>query len=148
MPTLWSDKLAEWVERYGCKTFPPVDISVLGEVEAMVGPLPTDLRNLYQLTNGVSVEGLRVLPVETPSDIKRTWDGLRRANDLAKTQFLGRDPNLLGRFLIFAVLRGNACAALDRGDSSIWYEEGGELHQTDFDLAGFLDAALKELRGA
>ena len=27
---------------------------------------------------------------------------------------------------------------------SIWYEEGGELNQTDLDLAGFLEAALKE----
>jgi hypothetical protein len=146
LPTIWSDKLAEWVERYGCTTFPPAELAALTAAEKAVGPLPTDLRNFYQLTNGLSVEGLRVLPVETPSDIKRTWDGLRRANDLEKTQFLGRDPSLLQRFLIFAVLSGNVCAVFDRGDSSLWYEEGGELQQTDLDLAGLLEAALKELR--
>jgi len=144
VPTVWSHKLAEWVQLYGCTTFHPVDVSVLVDAEKAVGSLPTDLRNFYQATNGLSAEGLRVLPVETPSDIKRTWDGLRRANDQSKTKFLGADPSLLQRFLIFAVLTGNACAAFDRGDSSIWYEEGGELNQTDLDLAGFLEAALKE----
>jgi hypothetical protein len=33
---------------------------------------------------------------------------------------------------------------MDRSDGSIWYEEDGKLHQTDLDLAEFVDLSIRE----
>lgn len=68
-------------------------------------------------------------------------------NDPTPTPCLAKDVALLGRFLVFSDIGGGDCAVIDRGDESIWYEEGGELHQTDLDIVSFVDVSLQEQSG-
>lgn len=86
-----------------------------------------------------------MFPVEDPADIKRTWDGLLRANDPHQTAFLGDDENLLKRFLVFASLDAGNCAVFDRAGDTIWHEEEGELLQTSLSLSDFIETLLREV---
>jgi len=138
----WIALLQSWTSQYGCRLLPPVAPALLSEIERTLGPFPMDLRDFYAASNGLNADSLRILPIEFQDDMKRTWDGLKRANDPNKTRFLGQDPGLLKRFLVFAVLPGQCAVALDRDDGSIWYEEGDELNQTDLGLAEFIGTSL------
>jgi hypothetical protein len=140
----WSTRLKNWKAQHHCRVLPPVEVSVIEATEDSLGSLPPDLAAFYGAANGLAAEAIRVLPIEDSADPKRTWDSVGRANDPSKTRFLGRDADLLERFLIFAVLEGDSVAAFDRADGSIWYEEAGELHQTDLTLEDFIDRVLRE----
>lgn len=108
--------------------------------------LPQDLWDFYARTNGLDSGWLKVLPLADATTIKRTWDSLQRANDPSKTAYFGGDEELLHRFLIFAALDAVRCAAFDRSDGTIWYEEDGELQQTDLNLSDFIELCLREVR--
>jgi hypothetical protein len=86
----------------------------------------------------------RLYSVFDPTDLKRTWESLERANDPEKTRALGGDPSLLGRFLVFADI-GNGHALWDRTDGSIWFEEAGDdqVRQTDLDLPRFIELMVR-----
>lgn len=111
---------------------------------ASLGVIPEALRKLYAVSNGLVAESVRVRPIETSADAHGTWDGLARANDPARTGLPARNPELLRRFLVFAVVSGDAPVAFDRGDESIWYQDGAELHQTSLSLAEFIQDSVRE----
>ena len=138
----WASLLPGWTVSYGVRTLPPPTAAEIAQAEQHLGAIPASLRDLYGVSNGLTAESLRVLPIETPDDVKRTWEGLRRANDPTKTRFLGRDLALLRRFLVFAVVAGDVPVVLDREDGSIWYQEGADLEQTSLSLTEFVQQAL------
>jgi hypothetical protein len=137
--------IAAAVERWrdqGVRAAPALDEGdVLAAAEAL--RIPSVLLELYRVCNGSSREWFRVLPIEDRTDVKHTWDGLRRANDPRTTRFLGRDARLLDRFLVFAALDAARCAVIDRTDSSIWAQEDDELQQTATTLIEFVGASIR-----
>lgn len=141
----WHDRLDSWKRKYGCRALPPLETSEIESAAVRIGGIPAQLRNFYEQCNGLSCEWFRVLPIESQRDVKRTWNGISRANDPLTTSFLGADRELLRRFLVFASLDAGRCAVIDRTDESIWFEEADELSQTDLDLAGFIEYCLKEV---
>jgi len=124
--------------------YPPLGEAV-GNAEKNLRCPNHDLWGLYAASNGVTHGWLSVLPIEDSRDLRRTWDGLLRANDPAHTKFLDRNRNLLERFLVFAQLDGLNCAVIDRTDSSIWYQDDEGLHRTDMSIDEFVDACLREM---
>jgi hypothetical protein len=143
-PKEWKNRLARWTNEFGCKTLPPPVAEEVANVEASIGSIPLALKRFYEVTNGLSVDSLYVLPIERAESPKQTWDSLGRANDPRTTRFLEWDSTILKRFLVFADIGGEHCAAFDREDGSIWYEDDSGFHQTDLDLAGFIEASLRE----
>lgn len=116
-------------------------------MESKLGNFPEPLREFYQSFNGLTSGWFALLAVENPDDIKHTWDGIQRANDPLKTKYLDGDTALLQRFLVFAHLDALQCAAYDRSDGSIWYEQESELVQTDLSLEQFIETCLREVKG-
>jgi len=141
----WPEAVERWKKAYGCVSLAPVVEELLTVTLAALNVDHADLRQFYRAANGLSLEWFTVLPIEDPRDIKRTWDGLNRANDPTRTKHLGGDLEMLQRFLVFAKLDASNCVALDRGDGSIWYQEHGEIHQTDLPLEDFIETTLKEV---
>lgn len=131
---------------FGCDVLPPVGTERLREAEAALGQLPSDLRSLYSFCNGLSSGWFAVLPLFDADRLKATWDSAERANNPSTTRFLARSRDLLARFLVFATIGGNECAVIERTDGSIWFEQGADLHRTDFDLTEFIEACLREVR--
>lgn len=122
-----------------------VSEAALSSIEGVVGELPKDLHFFYKVTNGLRYEWFNLLPLEDPTSIKETWDGLKRANNLETTKFFGRNPELLKRFLIFAEISGGHCACVDRQDGSIWFQDAEGIHQTNLTLSEFLETTLREV---
>ena len=139
----WKEKISQWKSLYEVKTLNPVSLEKIQTVlEELNLELPV-LREFYGISNGLMLEWFKILPIENPDDIKRTWDSVTRANDPEHSRF-GVDEQFLARFFVFADMGGNTCAAIDRQDGTIWYEENDELQQTDLSLADFIELSLKE----
>jgi len=142
--TDWTTFVRLMVDQYSINTR-RVAAPELVEAAAMELRFATlDIYGLYALTNGLSLDPVEVFPVEDPNDVRHTWRGVRRVNDPNSTSYLGGDQELLNRFFVFAHIGGGCCAAIDREDGSLWYEEAGEFHQTTLSTAEFIEACLKE----
>jgi hypothetical protein len=140
-----SNKLEKWENLYDCEYEIPVSSGLLDDLKKELSYLPTDLENFYKITNGLKCDWFEILPIENPERVNKTWDGIKRANNVKTTKFLNADPNLLNQFLIFADIGALKCAAYSKKDSSIWYEDKEQLHQTDLNLEGFIETMLTEV---
>jgi len=142
--TYWNDKLSVWKKTYPCKILPPAKEEQFRKAY-FLEDYAKDLCAFYKHCNGISYEWFSILPLEDSSHIKTTWDSINVANNPSKTRFLDGDRELLHHFLVFAELDANRCAVMDKKEGSIWYEENGELHQTNLSLEEFIDSVLKEV---
>jgi hypothetical protein len=143
--TDWIQRIDGWRAITSIKSFPPASAEAVEKARKQIEEFPGDLESFLKSTNGLAAGSFKMLPLEDSRDIKRTWDSLQRANDPRSTRFLGRSPQLLERFIVFADIGVGRAAALDRTDGSIWYEEEGELRQTDLTLEGFIDSLVREI---
>jgi hypothetical protein len=125
------------------RKFTPVSKDALDHA-AVTLALPADLRALYEVANGLSYEWFKILPLYDDKHVKRTWDSLQKANSLDASKF-DVDEELLRTFVIFSEIGGGEFAAIDRRDGAIWYVEGDELHQTDLDLARYIEACFNDV---
>jgi hypothetical protein len=142
----WTSVVAAWKREFVVQVFPPATNELVDAAIKTMGPLPYDLLAVLFITNGLTSGWFSLLPLHDATDVKRTWDSLQRANDLKTTRFLDRDETLLSRFLVFAALDAGGCAVIDRADGSLWYEEQGELHQTNLSLKDFVTTCLREVK--
>ena len=134
-----------WRERFSVRTYTGASEEDINAAESMIGSIPDTIRALLCVTNGLSGESFRFLPVETETDVKRTWDSLQRANsEKTKFPFFQTDSSLLRRFVVVAQLEGLCVIAYDRANNTFWYEEDDELHQLESDLPGLINALLEE----
>lgn len=140
----WRRKIQEWSTVTHVEAFPSPTERAVEIAKEKVSDFPRTLAELLRATNGLNVGSLKILPVEDDQDIKRTWDSVQRANDPKVTRFLGRSPELLKRFVVFADVGAGRAAAFDRLDSSIWHEDDGDLRQTNVTLEEFVDAFVRE----
>lgn len=140
--TNWNDKLVEWRGRYHCHVLSPVPKVLLDEAAKSLSLSP-ELVDFYSYCNGLTCEWFKIFPLSDVNDPKNTWDSINGANS-SKSRYFAGDLGFFKRFLVFADISDGQCAAFDRKDWSIWYEEG-ELHQTDFNLEGFIETSLKEV---
>jgi hypothetical protein len=143
--TDWAQQIELWREIAPLKTFPPAGKESFDAARAQVNGLPAALQEFYGTTNGLVAGSFIVLPLEDPTDIRRTWDSIQRANDPKATKFLAQSAELLGRFIVFADIGVGQAAAFDRTDGSIWYEEDGKMRQTDLSLDAFVGTVLREI---
>ena len=97
----WTELLAKVALEVPIRCRGPVAEDALAKAELSVGTLPSDLRSMYRVTNGLRYEWFNIFPIEQKVEIKETWDGLLRANDKKRTKFLGGGEELLSRFLVF-----------------------------------------------
>ena len=140
----WNEIIDELQIKYEFKKIPPLSQTEVGANIGGLG-LGSDFIKFYLVTNGLSCEWFRILPIEDPNNIKNTWDGLKKANDLNKTKF-EVDECFLDRFVVFAEIGGGQCAVFDKLDGSIWYEEEEEFVKTDLTLKSLIEICLKEVK--
>lgn len=143
--TDWVNKLAELGQRYRFKRRDGVSENRLLDIEREIGALPSDLRSLYKVTNGIRYEWFNILPIEQQENISETWDGFKRANNLTTSKFLNRSKELFDRFLIIAQMSGGHCACIDRRDCSLWFQDADGIHQTSMTLAEFVETTMREV---
>ena len=141
----WIDFVEKLVRQYPVRLRQGVTDSDLADAQQATGEFPEDLHTFYRVTNGLLCEWFNLLPIERDSEVKGTWDGLRRANDASKTKFFTASKDLLDRFLIFADIGGGHCACFDRQDDSIWVQDSDGLHQTDLTLSEFIETTAREV---
>jgi hypothetical protein len=127
------------------KTLPPASPAVLAATELAVGPLPAPLRQLLAVSNGLRCGRIRVFSAFDERLPKKTWESVQRANDPEKTRALGRSPELLRRFLVFADV-GNCYLLWDRTDGTVWYDRvrDADIHRTCVGLLDVLAGAIAE----
>ena len=142
----WKEKLSGWASTFDCRVRSPLSGEQVADKLSRLGNVPGFVYEFYRACNGLESDWFVILPLEDASDMRRTWNSIGRANDVDKTRFLGGDPELLERFLVFASLSGLTCAVVDRQTGSIWFEEDGDLHETDMALEEFIEVTLKEVR--
>lgn len=142
--TDWTTFVKSMVDQYSINTRRVAAPELVKAAAIELGFKTLDIFGLYSVTNGLSLDPVEVFPIEDPKDVRNTWRGVRRVNDPSTTSNLGGDQDLLKRFFVFAHIGGGCCAAIDREDGSLWYEEAGEFHQTTLSTAEFIDACLKE----
>lgn len=140
----WLEFLGGMAELYRFRRLPPAPESDIEATVSLLRMSNIDLESFYRSTNGIFANWFIVLPIETQMDRKRTWDGIKRANDRARFSTDTALEMLFERFLIFSRIGGGKSAVIDRLDSSIWYEEDGLLRQTNLSLAEYIEVCLKE----
>lgn len=145
--TKWIELLEVWRASGPLRTFAPASDARLATARDRVRDLPAELDAFYKITNGLAAGSFKILPIEDETDKKRTWDSLQRANDVRTTRFLGRSVQMLESFIVFADIGVGRAAAISRSDGSIWYEDDGELRQTDLSLEAFIETSLREAWG-
>ena len=139
-----SEKVLEILTRkFDCKIFPPTNEKDIISAEALIGPFPKILKDLYEITNGIEADNFRFLPVFNNNNIKLTWDSINRANNVNDTKF-SLNKELLDRFIIFAEIGALHCAFMDKKDETIWFEDDEGYHQTDLQLEEFITICLKD----
>ncbi len=129
---------------YSFKSGRPLPVPRVKTVLANLG-LGSDFEEFYSVVNGLFLEWFTVLPIYDPSSPKTTWDSLQRANDPEHSKYQIDDAEFLHRFTIFAEMGAGAFAACEKSTGTIWYEEDGDLHQTDLCLSGFIETCLREV---
>jgi hypothetical protein len=144
-----TEPIAEWLRllkqtHEDLDVFPPAPAVDVAAAELAVGRLPSALRALYEISNGLSCRSFRLYPVFEANNPKKTWDSIQRANNRSTAGALGGDADLLARFLVFADIC-NGFAMLDRSDDSIWCEEARDedVYQTDLSFRGFIETMVK-----
>jgi hypothetical protein len=143
----WMQQIDAWRALAALKIFPPASEASLEDARQLVKDLPIVLEGLYRASNGLSAGAFKLLPIYDPSDVKRTWDSIQRANDARATRFLGRSSQILERFIVFADIGVGRAGAFDRTDGSIWFEDEDQLRQTNLSLDRFIEANLREIAG-
>lgn len=140
---MWSEYINRLKNKYSLKLLPPVSKNSIEEAVNSLC-LSQDFIELYGVTNGLTFEWFRLLPIRDDSNVKSTWDSIQKANDTELSKFVV-DEEFLERFVVFAEIGGGACAVFDKTDGSIWYEEDGDLNQTDLSLGEFIETCLREV---
>lgn len=135
--------LDSYKKKYSCKSFSPLKIETITDVENKIGPFPKELKDFYKLTNGLETENFRIIPIFDLCTPKLTWDSLERENDF-KTSKFSLDKKLLSKFLIFSEIGALHCGMYDRSDFSIWYEDDDGYHRTKLHLKEFIELNLME----
>ncbi len=132
--------------KYGFSTKKPLSDDILTSRLKSLGVESLDGIEFYRNTNGMTYEWFEVFPLYDKQNLKNTWNSLERINDPEHSSYLkGYPSEVRSRFLVFASIGGDGCALIDRNDSSIWFEENEELHQTDLSLMEFIEMMCKEV---
>ncbi len=138
------EELKQLSDKYGFQLMPPAPADLREETYSAL-KMPKSLRQFYSVANGITHEWFRIPPISDPNRIKKTWNSIQRINDPNTSRYLDDEPEFLERFLVFAELSGPDYGAFDREDSTIWYSEGDNLHETDLDLLTFIQIGLREV---
>lgn len=102
-----------------------------------------EISELYSVCNGLSLKWLTILPI---SDGTATaFTSIQLANQTESSPYLSGSAELLDRFLIFADIGNGACAAIDRIDSSIWYQDGEDFRHAPITILEFLRTCVRDL---
>lgn len=137
-------ELKNIIKIYKIDTYQPVLEKQIENFEEKNGPLPADLKMLYEIINGLDFESFRVLPFFDATDKKRTWDSLERANDKLLTKF-NVDESFLDNFLIFSEIGGMQIAVFDKQEHAIWFEDAEGYHKTNLTLIEFISGMCEEI---
>ena len=145
-PFDWTEYLHQIVHNHNVICWPPPSSEDSRKSLLQLAPNNAyeTLFEFYKYTNGLNVRWLTIFPCTNvpPTPAVKLLD----ANDIYLTSYLGGSEELLEIFVVFADIGDEAVAVIDRRDGTIWYEEDGELVQTDLSLQSFISTCLMEMQ--
>lgn len=137
--------LKEYLQDKGVRLFNPVSSKIIVDFENSFSPLPFELKQFYQISNGLVFEEFRILPIFDKEDLKETWDSLERANTLEKTKFKLESISSPNDFLVFAEIGGGHMALYSKADEKIWFEDDEGFYETTLSLCDFIKGIIENI---
>lgn len=132
----------------GISKLPPASIEEVAESEKEMGrPIPDDLKDFYlTVSNGLVFGRIRILPVKSKGNLKKTADSIARHNDKKYSTWFNGDENTLSEFLVFAVEESHSCFSYSKGGDFIWYWsiDKDEVVELDFQFYDCLEETLMQ----
>ncbi|MDW5416634.1 SMI1/KNR4 family protein [Iodobacter sp. CM08] len=117
--------------------------------EALLGcAFPLDYKDFIgEVSNGIAFGRIRILPVLSKKNLKKTGDSISRNNNINTSIWFNGDSNALSSFLIFATEESYACFAFKKdSDNSVWYWNinSNTIEQLDYDFWEWLHVTLQQ----
>lgn len=107
--------------------------------EVLVGMrIPSELRDfLTEVSNGIRFGRIRVLPVQSGRNLKKTADSIRWHNSADRSIWFNGDKKTFDEFLIFGVDESRGCFSFRRSEpveSTVWYWVQGDETVAELDM--------------
>lgn len=136
------EMLKEYAELEDISFIKPVSSDLINSFEKDVAKFPTELKKIYEFTNGFFSPMFDLLPIFDKNNVKRTWDSINRANSEKNTFNFSRE--WLNKFCIFGRFDGKFAAAFDKEEYKFWIEfPDGNMHRQSGTLRDFLLIGLE-----
>lgn len=142
--TDWTEICNRWSRELGASLHRPAPADAIAAAEAKLGPLPEQLKRIYEVTNGIWSGWFVLYPVEDQAYFKRTWDGLCRHNEADRALHFAGDKDLYRDFLVIASIGDGFCAAIERKSGAVWVEDANGVAQAALSIRQFIQASLIE----
>jgi len=122
------------------------EAEIAEEEKRMQKMLPDELKRFYRsVSNGMAFGRLRILPVFSGKNVKKTADSLFRHNSLAHGHWFAGDEKSVREFLVFCTESIPTCFAFRRESPFVWQWNRGEDQIVELDYR-FWDWLCESLR--
>jgi len=119
----------------GISKLPPATCQEVSESEiAMQKSIPSDLSYFYlNISNGIEFGRLRIIPVLSINNLKKTGDSIVRNNSLNHSIWFNNDEASINEFLVFCTEGSHRCFAFKNNSEFIWQWNRGDERVVELD---------------
>jgi|GEM_PF-2177084 len=102
--------------------------------QKMAKNIPDELKTLYlNVSNGMEFGRLKILPIFSAKNKKKTADSIERHNSLEHSIWFNEDEKSISEFLVFCVENVHTCFAFKKNSSFVWQWNRGENQVLELD---------------
>ena len=132
----------------GVSKLPPATEAELTATELILGrSIPSELRYfLSSISNGLNFGDLRLLPVKSQTNLKKTGDSIARNNDQSASIWFNGDISTFNEFLVFCIQESHTCYCLKRYSEYVWIWsiDSEEAEELDYDFWSWMYESLMQ----
>jgi hypothetical protein len=139
----WESILNSWIKKYNIKILKPVNYADFERWKLENYWFSEDFYDFYKFCNGIIWDGGKILPIFNTDKPKETWDSLQRANDYKLNKYIA-DQKFLESYYILGDSIGGSFFAIEKNIKTLWFEEDGQLHETDAEIQDFLELMIQD----
>jgi len=111
---------------------------VRSEEVVLGSPFSPELRDfMTKVSNGIRFGRIRVLPVKSRLNLKKTADSIKFHNDADRSDWFNGDKKTFSEFMIFGVDESHGCFSFRRLESAgamVWYWVRGDDDMAELDM--------------
>ncbi len=132
----------------GLARLPPATLIEVEECEQHLGrSLPSEIRDFYlTITNGLFFGRLKILPIKSSKNLKKTGDSIVRNNDQKYSIWFNGDITVINEFTVFATEESLRCFCFKNSEpnDSVWMWElnQSEVEELDYTFYQWLEESL------